>query len=233
MGLSVLPINPCGQDSACWSAYGQSQNSSHASGVPGFSGNFGSWNGGLGFVSVQTVSSSAELQGYQWVPPNESTGIFGHWELSPSNGGGNFGLWSGTTELVNNVSSGGSVVSIPSSSPTKLQQLMNWSSQVSAKFVRWNQQSYWAGVLGCLLAPDASSEIYGYAAQLQGQPGRPADNSNGGGGPGPIWMSTQSSQRNGGFSLSNPPTGAAVPNGMALGVDYGTSAVGCGAVVKP
>ena len=33
LGLSVLPVNSCGQDPMCWGAYAQSQNSSHASGV--------------------------------------------------------------------------------------------------------------------------------------------------------------------------------------------------------
>ena len=77
MGLSVLPINPCGQDSACWSAYAQSQNSSHASGVnQGPAGTWSPWdefrvasipvsvdNGFTAPTSFQSTSSNTSYSG--------------------------------------------------------------------------------------------------------------------------------------------------------------------------
>ena len=80
-------------------------------------------------------------------------------------------------------------------------------------------------IFSCLVAPGAVNDIVDLATYGPNAP--PADNSDGGTGGGPMWVNTQLNSRNGGYSLSNPPTGAAMANAGAVAVDWANSAAPC------
>lgn len=121
-------------------------------------------------------------------------------------------------------------ISGPGGSSYKIHQISSYNpgpvQQIVDKVNSWMiENQNFLDFYSCTVIPQAVNDITDLATYGPNIP--PADNSEGGGGPGAMWVNTQINQTNGGYSMSNPPTGAVRGNAAGAAADWIQNAGPC------